>query len=86
MLNLLLLGTSGCHLCEEAEAIIASCQLDKHKVSIEMLDIVEQDQYQAEFSLFIPVLYHPYSLKRLNWPFDAEQVHEFVGQYNTRTY
>ena len=79
MLILLLLGTSGCHLCEEAEEIIASCQLDTHKVSIEPLDIAEQEHYQAEFALYIPVLYHPDSLKRLNWPFDAAQVHEFIA-------
>ena len=79
MLTLLLLGTSGCHLCEEAEDIIANCSLEPDKVTIEKLDIAEQEQYQAEFALFIPVLYHLDSSKRLNWPFDAEQVHEFIA-------
>ena len=80
MLSLLLLGTSGCHLCEEAETIIASCQLDKNKVTVEKLDIAEQEQYQVEFALYIPVLYHPNSLKRLNWPFCAEQIGDFISQ------
>ncbi len=80
MLTLLLLGTSGCHLCEEAEDIIATCSLEPDKVSIESLDIAEQEQYQADFALYIPVLYHPDSSKRLNWPFNAEHVHEFIAQ------
>ncbi len=79
MLNLLLLGTSCCHLCEEAQQIIASCSLDGNKIIIEELDIAEQEHYQSEFALFIPVLYHPDSSKRLNWPFDAEHVHEFMA-------
>lgn len=80
MLTLLLLGTSGCHLCEEAEEIIASCSLDTDKISIEMLDIAEQEQYQADFAHYIPVLYHFETMSRLNWPFDQRQVQEFISQ------
>ena len=80
MLTLLLLGTSGCHLCEEAEDIIATCSLDPDKVSIESLDIAEQEQYQADFALYIPVLYHPESISRLNWPFNDKQVQVFISQ------
>ncbi len=78
MLTLLLLGTSGCHLCEDAEEVIATCLLDKNTVNIQMLDIAEAEQYQADFALYIPVLYHPESLSRLNWPFDDNKVQEFI--------
>ena len=80
MLTLLLLGTSGCHLCEEAEDIIAACLLDKNTVNIQILDIAEAEQYQADFAIHIPVLYHPESLSRLNWPFNDKQVQVFISQ------
>ena len=84
MVTLSLLGTSGCHLCEEAEEVIAACLLDSNKVTIEKLDIAEQEQYQAGFALFIPVLYHQESLKRLNWPFCAEQIGDFISQISDK--
>lgn len=84
MQRVVLLGTSGCHLCELAEQIIND-HLSSNKIwLIERIDIAEQEQWQAQFALFIPVLYHPESMKQLGWPFDAQQVNIFFNELSPR--
>ncbi len=79
MLQCLLLGTSGCHLCEQAEQIINACLLDNPGVTIEMIDIAEQEQWQENYAIRIPVLYHPETKKELGWPFDKDNVIQFIN-------
>jgi len=80
MQRVLLLGTSGCHLCELAEQIIDDCLSINQAWIIEAIDIAEQEQWQAEFALLIPVLYHPESQTKLGWPFDLQQVKLFFNE------
>lgn len=70
----LLLGTAGCHLCEEAELIVSNFQLE-----FEQIDIAEQEQWQPEYALRIPVLINLETKQDLGWPFDIEQVREFIN-------
>lgn len=79
MVKLLLLGTAGCHLCEEAEAIIEACRTQVEQLIIETVDIAEQTQWQADYAVRIPVLYHPATQQDLRWPFDRNDVNEFIG-------
>jgi len=74
MVKLILLGTSGCHLCEEAELIMSSCE----NVKIELIDIAEQEQWQEKYAIRIPVLYHVESKSELGWPFDLQQAQGFI--------
>jgi len=74
MVKLILLGTSGCHLCEEAELIMASC----NNVEIELIDIAEQEQWQEKYAIRIPVLYHAETESELGWPFDQLQAQVFI--------
>ena len=74
MTRLLLFGTSGCHLCEQAEQIINDCLPNNFELTIETIDIAEQEQYVIR----IPVLYHPETKKDLGWPFDQKLVKEFI--------
>jgi hypothetical protein len=76
MLHLLLLGTAGCHLCEEAEAIIAMLPLDN--ISIELIDIAEAEHWQARYAIRIPVLYHPETTSELCWPFGSDDIQTFI--------
>ncbi|MCX7097465.1 MAG: glutaredoxin family protein [Methylococcales bacterium] len=78
MLNLLLLGTSACHLCEQAEEIIAAYLADNAGLAVESVDIALQEQWQGRYALRIPVLYHANSQKDLGWPFDQAQVEAFI--------
>ena len=76
MVELILLGTSGCHLCEEAELILAECE----HINIENIDIAEQQQWQEKYAIRIPVLYHSETEKELGWPFTQQQVQEFINE------
>ena len=82
MLQFLLLGTSGCHLCEQAEQILSACLPDNPGITIEMIDIAEQEQWQENYAIRIPVLYHPETRKELAWPFDKADVKEFIKGLN----
>lgn len=83
MLHLLLLGTSGCHLCEQAEQLINACLPDNLGITIEMIDIAEQEQWQENYAIRIPVLYHPETKKELGWPFDKSDVIIFIKALRT---
>ena len=76
MIELILLGTSGCHLCEQAELILSACE----HVNIENIDIAEQEQWQEKYAIRIPVLYHPETKKELGWPFSQGQVQVFIKE------
>lgn len=78
MMHLLLLGTAGCHLCEEAEDIIRECLPNDYDQVIEIIDIAEQEHWQAQYAIRIPVLYHPITQKELAWPFDQAEVERFI--------
>ena len=76
MTHYILFGTSGCHLCEQAEALINACDLDR----VDFVDIAEQDQWQELYAIRIPVLFHPETLKELGWPFEQADVEVFISQ------
>lgn len=77
-----LLGTSGCHLCEEAEAVIdAYLAKGRRDIIIEPIDIADQKQWQEHYALRIPVLYHPESERELAWPFDKIDVDKFMASF-----
>ena len=82
--QLQLLGTSGCHLCDLAEALLVQC-LDLSQVEVELIDIADtHDHYVDEgedllalYGVKIPVLRCLDSQKVLCWPFDELTVNSF---------
>ena len=79
MLQIILLGTSSCHLCEDAQQIIDDVVKGfEQSISLEHIDIAEQEQWQDQYAIRIPVLYHAESGAELGWPFDAADVQEFL--------
>ena len=76
MVKLVLLGTPGCHLCEQAEDIMTACA----KVEVESIDIAEQQQWQEKYAIRIPVLYHAETGNELGWPFDLANVNDFINE------
>lgn len=78
MMHLLLLGTAGCHLCEEAEEIIRECLPNDYDQVVENIDIAEQEHWQAQYAIRIPVLYHPETQKELAWRFEQADVERFI--------
>ena len=75
-MRLMLFGTYGCHLCEQAEIIINACVPG----GVETVDIAEQEQWQEQYAVRIPVLYDSESGRDLGWPFDSAEVEDFIGR------
>lgn len=74
--QLILLGTQGCHLCDQAEHILQT--LD---VPYQYLDIMDNEKLLAMYEIHIPVLLESKaSEKRLYWPFDADMVSTWLKQ------
>lgn len=70
-----LYGTDGCHLCDLAQALCE--QVIKPEV-IEYVDIIDQQKLIDLYSTAIPVLEHLPSNMALYWPFDLQQLEEFI--------
>jgi len=80
-MRLLLLGTEGCHLCEEAREIVAACVREAApNWEVEAIDIAEQQAWQPDYAIKIPVLLDAESRRELGWPFDRDQVARFLRQ------
>ncbi|MAD45205.1 MAG: thioredoxin family protein [Oceanospirillaceae bacterium] len=80
-MSLVLLGTEGCHLCEEAQALIL--RLDgKIPWDVFLQDIGESEQMVERYGERIPVLRYEAPADgqdaELDWPFDEQDVLEFV--------
>jgi hypothetical protein len=76
-MTLLLLGTQGCHLCDEAKTL-----LDENRIVAEIVDIAIHEQWQTQFALLIPVLFHVESEQFLNWRFDSPALLSFIESLN----
>lgn len=72
MAEFILYGTAGCHLCEDAERVLAAAG-----IAHASLDIADDPQLLTRFGLLIPVLQHADSGQQLNWPFAAGAAMEF---------
>lgn len=68
-----LYGTTFCHLCEEAEAI-----LQMLGVEAEYVDIADDDDLVEKYGVRIPVLQRMDTGAELGWPFDTEGVVGFL--------
>jgi fumarate hydratase, class II len=76
-MNLLLLGTSGCHLCENAEQIVNECLISKPNGLLRLIDIADETHWQPDYAILIPVLMHEETKRTLLWPFAHDQVINF---------
>ena len=73
-----LLGTEGCHLCEEAQLILHDV-VRQTGVAVQLVDIAEQSNSEVlieRYGLRIPVLRS--QQRELDWPFGVEQVLQWV--------
>ncbi|BCE01856.1 glutaredoxin family protein [Marinicellulosiphila megalodicopiae] len=71
-----LYSTDGCHLCEQALALIAQVNPN---IKINVLDIMDDPVWLESFQIRIPVLEIPNTSIQLDWPFDAEQLSQFLS-------
>jgi hypothetical protein len=69
--TLILYGTLGCHLCEHAKAILASCK-ETHFFEEKEVDIASSEVLVEQYGVRIPVVKDAKSSKELAWPFTKE--------------
>lgn len=74
---LTLYGTSGCHLCEQAEVVLQRV-LDTGLVArVAVVDISTTETLMQRFAWRIPVLQRADG-SELDWPFDQAEVRNFL--------
>ncbi|WKE67361.1 glutaredoxin family protein [Gallaecimonas kandeliae] len=73
-MSLTLYSTAGCHLCEEAQVLLAGLG-----VSAAVVDILDEPSLVAAYGERIPVLKRDGG-QELGWPFDSEQLKAFLWQ------
>lgn len=71
-----LLGTLGCHLCEQAEAVLMP--FVERGLWVEVVDIAERAEWVNDYALRIPVLRRVDTGAELDWPFEAQQLATFL--------
>ncbi|MBU2964442.1 glutaredoxin family protein [Amphritea sp. 2_MG-2023] len=78
MRQFLLMSSVGCHLCDTAaEVLIGS--LDPQQHLLDEVDIAYDDELMAKYAVLIPVLVDEASGLELRWPFDANNVRDFLA-------
>ena len=74
--NLYLLTTDGCHLCDIAKAMCLKLGID-----VELVDIIEDDSLVDLYGDKIPVLIADKAQQALFWPFEQEQIEQYIEVY-----
>lgn len=77
MKQLILYGTSGCHLCEQAAELLAYL-LDEEEYDVVEVDISDSDELFEKYAEKIPVLKQQVNNAELNWPFNEETIERFL--------
>lgn len=72
-MKLLLYGTTCCHLCEQAEAILQAIG-----ARAEHIDIAEDDALLERYGIRIPVVRRLDNDAELGWPFDEAALSRFI--------
>ncbi len=73
--ELLLFGTSGCHLCDEAKTLLESLGTHTWRV----VDIADDDNLITQYGTLIPVVQRPNG-REIRWPFSRGELETFLKQ------
>lgn len=76
--EIILYTTAGCHLCEQAEAVIRQVQAEQPQWRLYKQDIADSAVLVDKYGVRIPVLGVPGSDEELGWPFDEGAVRAFL--------
>lgn len=74
-----LYGTLGCHLCEQAEQIVATLAKD-FTITLEIVDIADDPSWLEAFAERIPVLENLINDQQANWPFDPHILSDWLTE------
>lgn len=77
--EILLFTTAGCHLCEQAEAILAPLA-SINGLQWKPVDIASSEQLVADFGIRIPVIQVEGATEDLGWPFDEPALLDYLSR------
>ncbi|VUD66283.1 hypothetical protein TDB9533_03549 [Thalassocella blandensis] len=69
---MIVFGTVGCHLCDEARAIVIPI-FQLNNIAFQEVDIAEDDALMNEYGVRIPVIKSDVTGNEIGWPFDVEK-------------
>lgn len=70
--------TVGCHLCEEALAMLRALQAKGHPLDICEVEISESESLMKAYGIRIPVITTEQRDDELGWPFSREELEAFI--------
>jgi len=80
LIELTFYTTDGCHLCEEAQALLQQLLAQfPDRFNIELVDIVESEQLVEAYGVRIPVVLEHNAREDLGWPFTYNSLIEYLG-------
>lgn len=74
---LVLMGTEACHLCDQAQALLVQLQAQL-AVDVLLEDIAESEQQVERYGTRIPVLLYEKTGAELGWPFDLQELKQWL--------
>jgi len=70
--------TLGCHLCDEAMALIRHLQVEGIDIEIRAIEIADSDDLMSTYGIRIPVVTSNESIGDIGWPFTLEELRIFL--------
>lgn len=77
VMGLVLYSTEGCHLCEEAAALLRTEQSVRSHLTWDVVDIANDDKLFEAYGWHIPVLRNEKG-RELRWPFDLVSLKAYL--------
>ena len=72
--------TLGCHLCEQAHALLVELQQEGMAIEIDSIEIADSDELMEKYGIRIPVvtLASGEDAKEIGWPFTLDELRTFL--------
>ncbi|MEX2488668.1 MAG: glutaredoxin family protein [Pseudomonadales bacterium] len=71
--------TAGCHLCEQALAMLQALQTKGHDMEICEVEISASESLMAAYGIRIPVITTDKRTDDLGWPFTTRELEAFIN-------
>lgn len=81
---LVLMSTEACHLCELAQQVLQQVH-QQIPLQVYVQDISESEELVERYGIRIPVLFDETTKNELGWPFDAQQLVDWLNKIQQTT-
>lgn len=77
-MNIKLFTTLGCHLCEEALALVQQLQQQGITINVEEVEIADSDELMEIYGIRVPVIARE-DAAEIGWPFTRDELEQFLS-------